>query len=135
MKGSYLLIMELTRDKNIAVGALGIIHFKKGYYAYVGSAMNSIEKRVERHLRKEKKLRWHIDYLLKEAKVEKIYYKESQEKEECRIAKIFLSNGFSYVKNFGASDCNCESHLFYAEDEEKLQDTAKKAQMELYCKI
>ena len=127
--------MELTRDKNIAVGALGIIHFKKGYYAYVGSAMNSIEKRVERHLRKEKKLRWHIDYLLKEAKVEKIYYKESQEKEECRIAKIFLSNGFSYVKNFGASDCNCKSHLFYAEDEEKLQDTAKKAQMELYCKI
>jgi len=115
MKGSYLLIMELTRDKNIAVGALGIIHFKKGYYAYVGSAMNSIEKRVERHLRKEKKLRWHM--------------------EECRIAKIFLSNGFSYVKNFGASDCNCESHLFYAEDEEKLQDTAKKAQMELYCKI
>jgi len=127
MKGSYLLIMELTRDKNIAVGALGIIHFKKGYYAYVGSAMNSIEKRVERHLRKEKKLRWHIDYLLQHAEIKSIFYRESYEKEECKIAKTF--SGLQCIKNFGSSDCRCESHLFYSENCEDFYALAKKLGM------
>jgi Uri superfamily endonuclease len=64
LKGSYVLLIELEQDSNIKVGALGKIHFSKGHYVYVGSAMNGIEGRVRRHLRDEKKTRWHVDYFL-----------------------------------------------------------------------
>lgn len=128
MKGSYLLIMEIKEDKKIKIGALGKIEFKKGYYAYVGSAMSSIEKRVERHLRKEKKLRWHIDYLLQHAELKSIFYRESNEKEECSIAKAF-SNGFPCIKNFGSSDCKCKGHLFYSKNCGNFYTLAKKLGM------
>ncbi|MEM1513355.1 MAG: GIY-YIG nuclease family protein [Candidatus Thermoplasmatota archaeon] len=111
MKGSYILIIEIENDKKIKIGKREI-YFKKGYYAYIGSAMNSIEKRIERHLRKEKRKRWHIDYLLEEGKIKKIFYKESKFKEECKIAKKFLS--FQAIPKFGSSDCKCKSHLFYS---------------------
>ena len=129
MKGSYLLLIEMVNDKKIMIGSLGKIEFKRGYYAYIGSAMNSIEKRIERHLKKEKKMRWHIDYLLQEGEIKNIFYKESNEKEECRIAASFLNAGFSYIKKFGASDCNCKSHLFYSEKENKICCMAKKMGM------
>ena len=68
IKGSYLLIIKLQDDKKILVGKLGKIAFKKGYYVYVGSAMNGLEQRLQRHLRSQKKFHWHIDYLLNQAK-------------------------------------------------------------------
>ncbi|MCD6590442.1 MAG: GIY-YIG nuclease family protein, partial [Candidatus Aenigmarchaeota archaeon] len=65
---SYILILKLDENKEIKIGSLGNIKFKKGYYMYVGSAKNSI-KRIERHFKVEKKLRWHIDYLSVNSKV------------------------------------------------------------------
>ncbi|MFP4052091.1 MAG: GIY-YIG nuclease family protein, partial [Thermoplasmata archaeon] len=65
MKGIYTLVIELKEDKVIEVGAIGNIDFDKGYYVYVGSAQNGLEARIERHLSDEKKIHWHIDYLLK----------------------------------------------------------------------
>jgi len=70
-----------------------------------------MKKRLERHLRKEKKLHWHIDYLLRESEIEEIFLSE---REECEVAKAFLP--FGYVPGFGCSDCLCRSHLFYSED-------------------
>ena len=81
MKGSYVLLIELKENTNIKVGKLGKVFFKKGFYAYVGSALNGIEQRIQRHMRKDKKTHWHIDYLLKHAVVREIFYKESDEKE------------------------------------------------------
>lgn len=114
MKGSYVLIIWLKHDQEIEVGKLGRIFFKKGYYAYIGSALNGIEKRVERHLRKEKKIRWHIDYLLQYGEIVNVFIKESVKKEECEIAKKFTPY-FLCIEKFGCSDCKCKSHLFYAE--------------------
>jgi Uri superfamily endonuclease len=111
MKGCYILVIEIEKDKKIKIGKREI-YFKKGYYAYVGSAMNGIEKRLERHLRKEKRKKWHIDYLLEKGKIKKIFYKESKFKEECNIARRF--NSFEFIPKFGSSDCRCKSHLFYA---------------------
>ncbi len=128
MKGSYILLIELKEDADIRTGALGLLHFKKGYYAYIGSAMNGIEKRVARHLRKDKRKRWHIDYLLEKARIVKVFYKENDKREECKLAQIFMKN-VAYIKNFGASDCNCESHLFYAEKKEILERIATALEM------
>ena len=110
---SYILILKLEKDKIIKVGALGKLNFKKGFYMYVGSAKSSI-KRIERHFRTDKKLRWHIDYLSVNADVLNTIVFSAKEVLECHLANI-LSQHFEGTKNFGCSDCECYSHLFFSE--------------------
>ena len=112
MKGSYILLMHLTKDTDIKIGKMGTITFKKGYYAYVGSGLNSLEARIKRHLRSEKKMHWHIDYFLHEATIDHVFYKKGDVREECDLASLF-SYQFSSILHFGCSDCKCKSHLFY----------------------
>jgi len=64
LKGVYVLIIQVDAAIDVNVGAMGRLTFKKGLYAYVGSAQNNLEQRVKRHLRKEKRKFWHVDYLL-----------------------------------------------------------------------
>jgi len=92
---------------------LGKIKFSRGIYAYVGSAQNGIRKRIARHLRKEKRKFWHIDYLLAQRSVyiKKVIYQEASKEKECRVAQDFSQLG-EPVKGFGCSDCFCPSHLF-----------------------
>jgi Uri superfamily endonuclease len=113
MKGVYLLIINVQKNIALKVGALGKIDFKKGRYAYVGSAQNNLKKRIQRHLSGNKKKRWHIDYLLMSphVKVESAHYKRAKKDEECKIAHM-LSSVEEPVKGFGSSDCKCHSHLF-----------------------
>jgi len=117
MKGSYILIVELKNDSIISVGKKGEKQFNKGYYIYVGSALNGLDQRIQRHLRKQKKLHWHIDYLLKHAVIIDVFYKESKVREECNIAKKLDGQLFS-IPGFGCTDCRCNSHLFYGSFEE-----------------
>ncbi len=112
MKGSYILLMQLDSDLEINIGRIGTISFKKGYYAYVGSGLNSLDSRIKRHLKSEKKIHWHIDYFLLDAKISDVYYKEGNKREECDLA-TYLSSNFSSIPDFGCSDCKCSSHLFY----------------------
>lgn len=112
MKGVYVLLIELNKDLKIKIGKLGKIEFKKGYYAYVGSALNSLEKRIERHFRKNKRSFWHIDYFLEKAKIKEFVYAEINKRKECEIAKLNLK----FIKGFGCSDCKCKSHLFYSKN-------------------
>ena len=121
MKGSYILLIKVDLMHNIKVGKLGIIDFMPGFYAYVGSAQNNLEKRIERHLRKKKRIFWHIDYLLEKAEILDIFQVESPQKLECAIAEK-LSKQFQSVPNFGSSDCRCGSHLFYHESRKVLKD-------------
>ncbi len=114
MKGTYCLLISVAEGISPKVGALGRISFKKGNYVYVGSAQNSIESRVARHLSYKKRIRWHIDYLLKNknVRINKILYKGTNKKEEeCRTAKELMKNSEA-IDRFGCSDCNCKSHLF-----------------------
>ncbi len=113
MKGAYVLIVLLDEDKEITVGKLGKHYFPKGYYTYVGSGMKNLEKRIERHLRRKKKLRWHIDYLLKHGKVVDVIKFKSEKKIECSIARKISEIGRIVVENFGSTDCKCRTHLFY----------------------
>ena len=113
-KGVYVLVLEVLKNIRVRVGALGLIDFEKGCYAYIGSAQNSIEARVGRHFRKEKKLRWHIDSLLshKHVKLIKALCKECDNKdEECKLALSLIGDNPDFVKGFGCSDCKCKSHL------------------------
>ena len=119
MKGIYTLVIKLIEDKTVQVGALGDLDFEKGYYVYVGSAQNGLEARIDRHLSDEKKIHWHIDYLLKESEIIKIYVSDGDREEECRVAEYFESS-IDTVDDFGCSDCKCVSHLFYSKNLEDL---------------
>ncbi|HTY73961.1 MAG TPA: GIY-YIG nuclease family protein [Candidatus Nanoarchaeia archaeon] len=113
MNGIYALEIRLNDDVCVKVGGLGEVDFKKGNYVYVGSAQRNLEKRVQRHLRKEKRLFWHIDYLLNDehARVEKVLFKPASKSAECGLAQDLERQG-DLVLGFGCSDCRCRSHLF-----------------------
>jgi len=115
MKGIYTLELNALKDCEIKVGSLGSINFKKGKYYYVGSSQTNIEKRIERHKRKDKLIHWHIDYLttnpcFKFLKAKKFI--NCSKSKECELAKKYVKN-YSSIKGFGCTDCKCSSHLFY----------------------
>ena len=111
MKGAYILLINLEQDCTIHIGALGDLLFHAGRYCYIGSACGpgGIDARVARHMRQEKKLRWHIDYLLEYGAIESVFVKEGGD--EVETARI-LSETFESVPGFGASDSPLKSHLF-----------------------
>ena len=94
-----------------------------GLYAYVGSAQSNLEQRIRRHLRKNKQLFWHIDYLLNDnaTEISKVFVKNAARIEECALADALKAEG-EPVKRFGSSDCTCRSHLFRVKNSEFLND-------------
>ncbi len=116
--GVYQLILRLARPAVIGVGALGFHTFPGGVYIYTGRASKRLSKRIERHLREEKKLRWHIDYLLEQAQIDRIRVYPGKATEECSINNDTADalGGIFPVKGFGSSDCRCLSHLMLIPD-------------------
>ena len=93
MKGVYVLILRMKESKDIRIGKLGRLHFKRGYYSYVGSAQGSGgEKRITRHFNvaqgKNATRKWHIDYLLPHSEVICAVFSPTDEALECVVAKI-----------------------------------------------
>jgi len=122
-KGTYTLAIFVPVDKRIVIGRMGDHKFPKGYYAYTGSAFGksatSLKERILRHLRKGKKKRWHIDYLLSgdNAAIMAIIATPTKEKMECEINRYLRDKLKAEipVPKFGSSDCKekCGSHLLY----------------------
>ncbi len=120
MVGSYILIIKLPETEQINIGSLKSVRFHRGYYAYVGSAMGGLEVRLSHHLKKNKKLHWHIDYLLQKALITSIVLCETERRVECTIAQA-LKCQLDYVPRFGSSDCRCGSHLFFHRNKKKMK--------------
>ena len=127
LKGLYFLEIYNSILQTLKIGKKYNICFNKGYYFYIGSALNGIMGRVSWHLSNDKKFFWHIDYLLsnKNISIKKIYYLTIDNRstyknkghnrylrKECEVAQNIKS--FTYpINQFGCSDCNCCSHLFF----------------------
>lgn len=111
MKAVYAVFLELEEDKTIEIGALGPIEFEKGLYVYIGSAMNSAEKRVQRHFSEVENLHWHIDYFSAETDPMDYFLLPESSEFECFLANTVSEIGVP-VENFGASDCGCNTHLY-----------------------
>lgn len=113
--GCYQLKINVKKTASIEIGALGLCRFERGIYIYTGSAMKNLSKRVARHRRNEKKLRWHIDYLLSHPSViiVEVTIHPSANKEECLHNQLLIKQGAKpLIKGFGSSDCRaCPSHL------------------------
>jgi Uri superfamily endonuclease len=117
MKGIYVLILRMKEPKDVRIGKLGRLHFRRGYYSYVGSAQGSGgEKRIRRHFNvahgRNTTKKWHIDYLLPHSEVICAVFSPTDDALECVVAKI-LGEYSEALPGFGCSDCSCESHLFF----------------------
>ncbi|GAB6878755.1 hypothetical protein JCM17823_10290 [Halorubrum gandharaense] len=112
--GTYTLLVELPEPATVTVGALGECRFPAGAYAYTGSALGSGGfSRVDRHRRVaagEHDVRhWHVDYLLGHPATRIRGVVTTDELDvECAVAGRLPEGP---VAEFGASDCDCRSHL------------------------
>jgi Uri superfamily endonuclease len=119
MRGTYTIILDNKFDGYRIFGKLGKARLGKGRYLYTGSALGSgstsLERRLERHAARSKKVRWHIDYLTSQpsCKVSGAVYLVSKERLECDVNEsISKELGLTPVlPRIGASDCNCAGHI------------------------
>ncbi len=115
-RGCYILVIEVLKDERVKIGSLGYKDIPAGYYIYVGRAKGNLQQRMAYHRRKRKKKRWHIDYLIDISNHVRTLPIRLPDTPECEIASA-LCKHFTFLKGFGASDCKCESHLFYSIDD------------------
>ena len=111
-RGSYLVLLSLSRNRTIRIGKLGRVRFCAGYYIYVGSAMTNLTPRMARHRRLRKRLHWHIDSLRQEAELIDVLPIRSSDRLECGLARAVDELSNRSIPGFGCSDCTCPSHLF-----------------------
>ena len=111
--GVYIAVFRLARPCRIQVGKLGRFDFPAGFYLYVGSAQRGLSARLDRHARKKKPMRWHIDYLSAKAEMLGELVAEGPRSLECELAAKLGKEFPLAVPRFGSSDCRCPGHLFH----------------------
>lgn len=114
--GTYVLVLKSPLRKTIRIGSRGDLALRPGYYLYVGSAFGpgGVLSRVSRHCRIDKAKHWHIDYLRSHTAIESIWYSHAGRRLEHVLARVLAQmEGMTPEIAFGASDCKCESHLFF----------------------
>jgi sugar fermentation stimulation protein A len=127
-KGVYILLVHLDKTHKIKPGRLPEADYERGTYLYVGRAKTGLQARLKRHLRKEKKRFWHIDYLLEKAEVAEVWIRKNDFAECDTAGKIqdFIPSAPKAIHGFGSSDCRCPSHLFYFAPETRRLNSLRK---------
>ncbi len=116
--GLYVIALFLETRICIEIGILGVVCMEPGIYGYVGSARGrgGLRSRIARHIAKDKKIRWHIDYLtsLRDVRILSIVYIRSKEDLEDVIANIIRSIDcwIPSIRGFGSTDKLSYTHLF-----------------------
>lgn len=112
--GVYMLLVRVRRAGRIALRR-HTWEMRAGWYVYVGSAQRGLRARIARHLRAEKRVHWHIDYLLQLGSVAAVKIMPGAPRtEEARLARAWCGIcGATPVPGFGASDSPAASHLVY----------------------
>jgi Uri superfamily endonuclease len=121
--GTYALVLRSDASTCTRIGRWGRLNVRPGYYIYVGSALGpgGVLARVSRHCREPKSKHWHIDYLREFTILASVWYCHSPIRlEHCWAEAVSNLNETEQVKEFGCSDCRCESHLFFSASEPKL---------------
>ncbi len=115
--GTYALILRCRKTVCTRVGRLGVVTLQPGYYLYVGSALGpgGLRARIARHRRREKKRHWHIDYLRRHTAFVDTWFLADGRNHEHEWAAALAARYDIAHPRFGASDCRCASHLFYAD--------------------
>lgn len=117
LPGTYVLIFSSSTDRVLQVGQLGQFHVRDGFYVYVGSAFGpgGVQARVSHHRQPSQRLRWHIDYIKSVLRLEETWWTHDPvQREHQWAATIHRMHGASIpLHGFGASDCACDTHLYF----------------------
>ncbi len=117
--GTYALLFRVTESHRIRVGRRGELHLTPGWYVYVGSARGpgGLRARLRRHMKREKSLHWHIDYITQHITPHQIVYTLGTTAMECRWVQGLLSVPGTTVPlpNLGNGDCTmgCPAHFLH----------------------
>ena len=110
-----MLVLNCRKTGRTRIGKLGTLQLRPGYYLYVGSARGpgGINARVNRHRRRDKKRHWHIDYLRRHTALVEVWLQTGDSLEHGWAAALAARYPIA-MPRFGASDCRCNSHLFWS---------------------
>jgi len=113
--GTYALLLRADTAQRLEIGALGTMTVRPGAYVYVGSAFGpgGVRARVRRHARDDGARHWHVDFLRAVTRLEAVWYTHDPTRRECVWATGLRRRPDAAVPlgGFGASDCDCRSHL------------------------
>lgn len=115
--GTYALVLRCTTKRTIRVGRLGEMRLREGFYVYVGSALGpgGLRARIAHHLRCARRPHWHIDYLRAHARLDQLWFLCDVARLEHQWARALEAAPGASIPfpGFGASDCDCSSHLYF----------------------
>jgi Uri superfamily endonuclease len=115
--GTYALVMACSSNPKVEVGKLGSLQLQSGCYVYVGSAFGpgGLKARIAHHVNISERPHWHIDYLRPALDLTEIWFTHDSRHREHQWAGVLagLSGATISISGFGASDCRCNSHLFF----------------------
>lgn len=129
MKGTYLLEFRLESSLSFTLRSGRRVSLTSGVYFYAGSAFGpgGLYSRLSRHLKRRKKRHWHLDFITTAETFTPLSALLIPELPvECTLASI-VSELSTPVPNFGSSDCTCPSHLFLAQNPQKVKEAVLKA--------
>ncbi|MCB2146901.1 MAG: GIY-YIG nuclease family protein [Deltaproteobacteria bacterium] len=116
-QGTYALVFKCGTPFRAVAGRLGPISLTTGYWVYVGSAFGpgGLHSRLAHHLKPSTRPHWHLDYIKHALHPIEIWVTADEVKREHDWAgKISTLKGATRpIEGFGASDCQCLSHLIH----------------------
>ena len=117
LSGTYALILASAGNEHLQIGRLGQLQVRSGYYVYLGSAFGpgGVKARISHHRKTATRPHWHIDYLSSSLPLDEVWYSYDPIHREHQWADLFkrMEGSAIPLKKFGASDCDCVSHLFF----------------------
>lgn len=132
LPGTYALMLSSAKSGRISVGKLGDLTIEPGFYIYVGSALGpgGVGARVAHHLRPCTRPHWHIDYLRAHVIVSRVHYcLDTRHREHLWARRVGKMAGASIpLRRFGATDCDCDSHLYFFRELPSLRQLAEALQ-------
>ena len=116
--GTYVLGLFSDKAQRIAIGAKGPLRFAPGCYWYVGSALGpgGLRARLRRHIHGSGRRHWHIDYLRARLRLRSVWFATGSARYEHCWSQLLpdLPGVTAAQAGFGASDCSCETHLYFS---------------------
>ncbi len=121
LPGYYLLIFRIYRKLTITTRGNKVFSLNPGIYVYIGSAYGpgGLRSRIMRHLRRNKKVFWHVDYLTTNNYVELVGFViiNITSRKSIDLENFLSKQMQKYLEpilGFGCSDKRKDiSHLYY----------------------
>ena len=115
--GTYALLLSISRQASMRVGALGNVSLDPGFFVYLGSAQGpgGLRARLRHHCRTTTRPHWHLDYIRAEASVLGAWLCASPDLLEHHWALAIqqIRGAVIPVLGLGSSDCSCPAHLVW----------------------